>query len=274
MDTPREGSRIRNILAGAVLAGAFAVGGYFFGRDSVVVPPPPAPPETVTPTPTPRPAVVPDALLQRADLIGLAAAAADELAGGPAAPRDSLAGRRFIIRIPFGCAGSEAADAPFGWSYDGDSETLRIRVTPADWTGQSWVSDRLPEDEGDAVEGFWLPRPWTRSERCPTSREAVPADRPSSVGIAQFFGSDSSRVSQRRGRPLEFATNLAPEDAPLQGLHLILEGRIARVPGSRSSALCHAPGAYDRPTCLVAAEFDRVAVENPVTQAEIANWRM
>lgn len=264
----------RNILAAGVIAVALAGLGYIAGRDSVEVPPTP-PPAVPAPVQRPEPAAAPDILLQRADLIRLAAAAADAAAGGPAVS-ENMAGRRFVIRLPFGCSGpSEDADAPFGWSYDAEEQTLRVRVTPQQWIEVPWVAERLEDRKVESVEGFWMPRPWTSSEACPAGQAAVPGERSSSLGIAHFFGAESSRVGQRRGRSLELVERVAAEQLrPGAGFHLLLEGRIAAVPGSEETVLCHTTAAYDRPACLIAAEFDRVAIENPATQRVLAQWQL
>lgn len=264
----------RNILAAGVIAVALAAGGYLVGRGSVDIPPPPPPEAPVRPQ-MPEPAAVPDVLLQRADLIRLASGAADAAAGGPAVS-DQMAGRRFVIRIPFGCAGpSENSETPLGWSYDAEEQRLRVRVTPQQWIEMPWVAGRLEGREVESVEGFWMPRPWTRSEACPAEPPAESGQRSSSLGIAQFFGPESSRVGQRRGRALQTVERLSPDELrPGAGFHLLLEGRIAQIPGGGSTVLCHATGAYDRPTCLIAAEFDRVAIENPATQRVLAQWQL
>ncbi len=281
MDRPSKGSRTRNFIAAAVIGVALAGGGYIVGKDSAVMPPAPPPPEVPQATPEAAEPVIPEVLLQRADLIQLAAAASDALSGGPT-PGNELAGRRFIVRIPFGCGGPAADDmAPLGWRYDAESKTLRVRVTPQDWGKVPWLNERLDGGAIEAIEGFWLPRPWTRSEACPAAAAGVvigpslAGERASSLGIAQFFGPDSSRVGQRRGRALEAVARIEPERIPGErGLHLVLEGRVAQVPGGQEAALCHAATAYDRPTCLISAEFERVAIENPVTQKSIADWRL
>ena len=257
-----------------MIAVALVAGGYLVGRDTVDVPPPPAP-EAPAPVPQPRPAALGDILLHRGDLIRLATAAADAAAGGPAVG-DHLAGRRFAVRLPFGCAGmTEDAEMPFGWSYDAEEQTLRVRITPQQWIEVPWVAERLKGREVESVEGFWMPRPWTSSEACPPQAPAIPGERSSWLGIAHFFGTESSRVGQRRGKALELVERVPPEQLPSgSGFQLLLEGRIARVPGGQDTVLCHAAGAYDRPTCLIAAEFVRVAVENPATLETLAEWQL
>jgi hypothetical protein len=274
MDGPSRATRTRNILAAGVIAVAIAMGGYLVGRGSVEAPPPPVP-KTPAPVREPKPEALPDILLERGDLIRLAAAAADAVGGGPTT-RDDLAGRRFVVRLPFGCAGpTENAEIPFGWSYNAEQQTLRVRITPQQWIEAPWVAERMEEHDIESVEGFWVPRPWTSSESCPPEAPTIPDERSSSLGIAQFFGTDSSRVGQRRGKALQLVERVPPDRLQFgSGFHLLLEGRIASVPGGQGTVLCHAAEAYDRPTCLIAAEFVRVAIENPATQEVLAEWQL
>ena len=189
--------------------------------------------------------------------------------------------------MAFGCDGSSEKGFTTGWSYDEASKTLRVRVTPLDWSDEDWIASTLPGEEEFVVEGFWLPRPWTRSETCPV-RQAKPdgevadtsegqpneGDQASTVGLAQFLGEDSNRNRQRRGRPLEVVANIEPDEIPANGLQLVFEGRIGNLPGTRSSTLCRSDNANVRPACLVAVELERISVVNPASGEEIANWRL
>lgn len=270
MNSPAKGSSIRTWLAAALLGSALAFGGYLLGRESVPEAKPPPPSEVTVPAPKRQPTVLPDPLLSRSDIIGLAAAAADQFGGGPA-PREAFAGRRFLLRIPFGCGGPAGEDVTTGWRYDEASGTLRIKVAPNDWTEQL-RGDGEGEQEIDAVEGFWVPRPWTSNEGCPSAVQAAADRGQSTVGVAQFFGVESNRSGQRRGRPFEFVAKVAPEEVPRAGLQLVIEGRVAQVPGGEASVICDSPVPAARPTCIVAAEFDRVAVRDPASGKELANW--
>jgi len=96
----------------------------------------------------------------------------------------------------------------------------------------------------------------------------------SSLGIAQLFDTDSSRVGQRRGRPLEATVQLDPDDTDLRkGLRLVLEGRVACWPTGRATVLCRATQAYNRPLCLISAKLDLIAVENASNGDRLADWR-
>lgn len=273
MDRDANGSRLRNIVAATVIGAALAGGGYLVGRDNYPLPAPvpiPAAPSPVTPIVPDTPI---DVTLRRADLIRLAAAAADAASGGPEV-EEMLAGKRFVIRIPFGCGTFDSEEErAFNARYDAEDGTLRISVQPKDWTEIAWVAAELERREADRAEGFWVPRPWTRSESCPAA-QGDPANPASNLGIAQVFDADSSRVGQRRGRPFEATVQLGANETDLsKGLLLVLEGRVARWSMGRETVLCRAAQAYDRPLCLVGAKLDSIAVENASNGDRLADWR-
>jgi len=272
MDRDANGSRLRNIIAATVIGAALVGGGYLVGRDRDQTTVPvavPAAPSPVTPEVSDAPV---DIILQRADLIRLASAAADASSGGPAV-EEMREGERFVIRIPFGCGSLDSADErAFSARYTAEDRTLRISVQPKDWNEIPWVAAELERRKADRAEGFWVPRPWTRSETCPAD-QGDPANPASSLGIAQVFDSESSRVGQRRGRPLEATVQLDDGADLSKGLRLILEGRVARWTMGRETVLCHASTAYERPLCLVGAKLDSIAVENASNGQRLADWR-
>jgi len=160
-----------------------------------------------------------------------------------------------------------------GASYKVEDQTLRVSNRPEDWTALPWVATELAQRGANGAEGFWIPRPWTQVETCP-SDEDDPANPSSSLGIAQVFDSDSSRVGQRRGRPLEATIQLDPSEADVsKGLRLVIEGRVARWPKSQDTVLCRAARAYERPACLIGAELGSVSVENVSIGDRLADWR-
>lgn len=272
MDRKANGSPLRNIIAGTVIAAAGAGAGYLAGRESV---PPPgsviATEPATAPLPAPEPAV-PDVALDRADIIQLGNWAADAASGGPAVEH-MLEGRRFVVRIPFGCGATAGSERDQGARYSVEEQTLRVRVLPQDWADLPWVASELSRRGALGAEGFWIPRPWTQGETCP-SDEGDPADPTSSLGIAQMFDSDSSRVGQRRGRALEATVQLDADEADLsKGLKLVIEGRVARWPGGRETVLCRAAKAYERPVCLVGTKLDSISIENASNGDRLADWR-
>lgn len=271
MDRKANGSPLRNIIAGTVIAAASAGAGFVAGRDRVRIPAPVVVTEPATPV-LPAPKVV-EVTLGRADILRLASLAADAASGGSAVD-DMMDGRRFVIRIPFGCGQLTDDGRDMGAAYSVEDETLRVRIQPQDWTDYPWVASELSRREAVGAEGFWIPRPWTGTETCPPD-ETEPADPSSSLGIAQLFDSQSSRVGQRRGRALEATVEVDAADADFsKGLRLVIEGRVVSWPGGRETVLCRAATAYERPVCLVGTKLDSVSIENASNGERLADWRL
>lgn len=235
--------------------------------------------------PTPAGSAASPPRLSRADLIASANEAASAYAAGkqPAAP-DPLVGRTYSIAIAFGCSGptpSPEWDAPglARWSWGDQGKTILLSTTPANWTESAVTAGRSAAPDWEAVEGFWIPRPWMASEECPTVlgdplQTTNIAAAPETVGLAAIFEADSSRVGRRMGRA--YAFTIRPDgDAPLKpaagGYRLILEGRIASYPDGRAIR-CAAAGPDQRPVCVIATKLDRVAYES-VDGQMLSEWR-
>lgn len=277
-DPSQRSSRIA-LAAGIAATLALAIGGYVVGR-TTATPPRPAP-AAAPELPGPRlPALTPP--IGRSDLLAAIAAAADAYAMGRAdTPENAeLVGRRFEIRIPFGCYGASPEDsaASLRWNYDPDDKALRISATPEVWTDIPWVR-ALAGEQVESVEGFWIPRPWSTAESCPTpeARMALPPILPlpqQTVGLAQLFETGGSRVHRRDGKPYQTVERVAPEALQAtEGFRLVLSGRVGAMPGGQPIG-CHSAGAELQPTCLVAVEFDRVAIENPLSGELLAAWNL
>lgn len=278
----------RLAIAGAVAA-LVAIGGagFYLGRTTSPVPADEAPAKTAISTPEPvLPVVEPVPLLDRAGLIYLANAAADAAVSGVALPaevRDS-ANRRFEIAVPFGCAGPAEADseAPLRWRYDEAAQTLRLHVAVTRWTADQWGLAE-PED-GEAIEGFWIARPWSSSGECPPPRPADGAPAPAldgvpeqTLAVAQFFRGDVRREALRDGKPFQSVQRIASDAfAAPRGFRLMLSGRIDRVPGAQGPGApvhCVQPGGpAQRPRCIVAVSLDEVRIENPASGEVLASW--
>jgi len=265
------------LAAGAAVA--LGLGGYVVGRSTAAAPPPPRPAaNTPAETPTPRlPVLTPP--LGRIDLLAAASAAADAYAAGRAGTPENaeLVGRRFEVRIPFGCYGaSPEGGAALRWDYDPAAEALRVSAAPEVWTDVPWVR-ALAGEQTEAVEGFWLPRPWSNAEACPPSeaRMAAPPILPApreTVGLAQFFDTSGSRVPRRDGSPYRTVEKVRLEALrATEGFRLVLSGRIGALPNGQPVG-CQSPTAEIRPVCLVAVEWDRVAIENPLSGELLAEW--
>ena len=271
---------IAGSLVALILAGT---GGFLLGRETV-----PAPSPVVSaPKPAAAPPVVapmPSAprMLTRRDLIELADAAADASASNAPMPAslNRVTGQQFEVFLPFGCKGPAPAvsHAPLQWRYDNESSTLRVRAQPTAWDVSDWW--QTPPAGLEALEGFWITRPWSSQEICqPRRKEAAPsatetrAASAETLGLAQFVTKDTPRQLRRGGRPYESVTRVPPEALRIEaGLRLRLRGRVADFPGGKAVRCTQHGGREQRPVCLIGATFDEVAIENPTTQEVLAVW--
>jgi hypothetical protein len=242
-------------------------------------PPPPSPPVAET-APTRLPTLPPPALGRSDVLLALDAASSAYAAGRPAQEAENLTGRRFSIRQAFGCPGSPSSGEGEGqarWKWNAKKTAIELSLRPADWTeapimggGEHW----------EAVEGFWLVRPWLRDEGCPAvaaSAEgaedaAPPAPSPQTAGLAVVFEQGGSRVGRRDGKAFSFTIRGEPAPKPsAAGYRLVLEGRFTAFPDGRAIR-CRADSPDRRPLCVVAAEVDRVAFEDADGKV-LSEWR-
>lgn len=235
----------------------------------------PAPVEAPTPVPTPTPG------LTRGDLVAAAATAASAFAEGrPVAAADALVGQRFIVRIPFDCPGSAPATSPVpglaGWKRTADEGAIQLVLDPEDWGATSMFAAPEAASLWEAVEGFWISRPWLAAETCPKpllgSAPPVPAS-PQSVGLAAVFETGSSRIGRRDGRAYSFKVRDrggGVSQPPAGGYRLVLSGRIVGFPGGSAFA-CRAAGPDQRPVCIAAVALDRVAFE--ADGSVLSEWR-
>lgn len=240
----------------------------------------PAAPALPVPAPLPPPSV------QRADLLGAIDLARSAYAAGEANPSNALKGRVFSVRQAFGCAGPVAA-APPGqarWAWDKARKAIEISLTPADWTAAPVLAGASGADSHwEAVEGFWLTRPWLRADGCPappilpvtpagqTPPPVPPAAAPV-AGLAAVFETGGSRVSRRDGRAYAFTQRGEPTaEIPLGGYRLLIEGRLTAFPDGYVIR-CRAMSPDAEPVCIAAAEVDRVAVEDASGKL-LREWR-
>jgi hypothetical protein len=263
---------------------------------------------------------VPAPPMDRAALLMAAMKAASAAATG-ADDREAqrtLDGNRFEVRLRFGCDGPAAREnkpsaanpqTAMNWSFDPEHRTLRVRAEPDASKADPTIA-ALAGQTFEAVEGFWVPRPWLLQAACPVSGPA-PADQPTegktakpgasdlpaseaakeaagttdakapapapakpvhSIAIAQFFSPTDSRIGRRDDRPYE-ATRLLDEGVKpsSKGYNLVLSGRLKRLPGGRA-IVCRPISADRPPQCVVSANFDRVWIERPDTRAIVAEW--
>ncbi len=132
----------------------------------------------------------------RGGLIGAASAAADAAAAGAPMPEANarLVNRSFELRLPFGCEGPapDTENVWAAWTYDAGTRALKLVARPETWKDAAWLAEVAPGASPEAVEGFWIRRPWTTSETCPMApppaepaAEAVPPEpHPDAVASA------------------------------------------------------------------------------------------
>jgi hypothetical protein len=251
-------------------------------REAEPVAPPPEPGEPVATAPVTPP--LNPALDRRGLLSAVAEAASAYAAGAEAATASPLAGRQFDIRLAFGCEGAEtspvdgAGDGLARWSWSADRQSLRMSLTPGDWTRSALIAG-AGQDQWEAVEGFWVARPWMVADGCPSIRadplaSGPAAASPQTVGLAAVFETGGSRIGRRNGRAYAHTIRQAG-DAPLvaldAGYRIRLQGRIAAFPDGRAIR-CRAANPNQRPVCVAAVQLDRVAFETPTGEA-LSEWR-
>lgn len=257
----------------------------------------PAPEEAPTTSGTSEPAATPttpsipvrEPGLDRQGLLAAVAGAASAYAAGAARPEtDPLVGQAFDVTLAFGCdgpapapaegAGEGAGDGLARWSWGPERETIRLGLTPGDWTGSALIAG-AGSDEWEAVEGFWIARPWMSSQDCPSLRADPLASgpvgpSPQTVGLAAVFEKGGSRLGRRNGRAYAHAVRaegdavLAP---PQGGYRVRLQGRVVAFPDGRAIR-CRAASPDQRPVCVAAIQLDRVAFQT-ATGEMLSEWR-
>jgi hypothetical protein len=254
------------------------------------------------------PLPVPEAPLTREDLLVAALRAATNFAAGAndSDLQKGLADKKFEFRIRFGCDGPAAAgqEMPFGWSYSAKTGALKVRATPG-LSPKDPAVKAIAGEAFEAVEGFWVRRPWMFAAACPKQDEAsvkvqdaAAADTmkgkdtsgkaadaagqatPAAggpditsrlVGIAQFFTASGPRTMRRSGRPYEATKKLPANQAPSGGFDLVLTGRLVALPNGHVIACTHS-GSGEQPSCVISVEFGKVSIERADTHEQLAQW--
>jgi len=237
--------------------------------------------------PTAEPPLDREALL----LAVIRAASAAGLGEDDRQAQNKLDGDRFELRLRFGCPGAAGRQRPggaFNVRYDAEDRTLRLRAAPNVGADHPLIAAAASQAV-EAVEGFWVGRPWLLSPDCPAVRpqsapatpteakraaktgphEAAPAPR---VAIAQFFTDADPRTRRRNQRAYEAISKLAVDEAPsAQGYDLVLSGRLKKLPNGRVVA-CAVESEDVPPACIISAQFDRVWIERPDSRETLAEW--
>ena len=243
------------------------------------------------------PLPVAEAPMDRAAILLAVARAASATALGQGDDRQQrhLDGKRFEVRLRFGCnpgARTKEDGGRFGVSFDEKDRTLRLRASP-DLGIEDEAAAALAGQGVEAVEGFWIERPWLLTDGCPATPQpqpqphaepeapkaekkpeaAAPFQPPGPrIGVAQFFTKTDPRTGRRDHRPYEATETLGEDEQPsAEGYNLVLSGRLRAQPLGRVIS-CHATGVDAPPKCIVSADFDRVWIENPRSTEILAHW--
>lgn len=224
--------------------------------------------------------------LRRAELLAAVNAAASEVAAGNTLPKSNLglSNRTFDLRLPIGC--SDGLTGTWGeWRFDPASRVLRVNVRRQNWTDDPAFRDLAPQGSFDAIEGFWIERPWTTSEKCPPAvgaplaGESAPAKDPKAetpsqqtLALAQYFSPEAPRTLRRGSRPYAHTSKL-PESAQGRTLDLRIK-LVGRITGFSDGQPihCRVAATMQRPVCAVAVQFSEVVLEDAETGERLAEW--
>jgi hypothetical protein len=207
----------------------------------------------------------------------------------------ALDGRRFELRLRFGCPNEDVAQGDTRIvRLDSERRVVRIEIGP-EIERDTPLADETAGSEFEAVEGFWIRRPWMLDAACPrpaaqasapggTERPATDAAAPIDaanaeprsqpaphVGIAQFFTQTDARTHRRDGRAYQAADELEEGETPSSaGYDLIIQGRLQSLPGG--TVISCRPNGARQPSCLISARFEQVSLERADTGELIAEW--
>lgn len=250
--------------------------------------------------------------MNRGELVNTLARAASAYAAGETEAGESLNGRRFAVRLPFGCQGAGETSVTLApglaaWRRVNEARDIELRLEPADWLASPVLDGGAALNEAWAgVEGFWIARPWLALETCPPTRAAAPATTPPApaageeieaeagnqtqetpplptialadpltAGLAAYTPLGGSRIGRREGQPYVYVLRgeaEAPAQRPERGWRVLLEGRIGAFPDGRS-VRCRAASRDQRPVCIAAIQVDKVAFEDASSGRQLAEWR-
>lgn len=232
--------------------------------------------------------------LSRRELLLAAGEAASDFAAGvdDRERQRELDGRPFSFAIRL-CEG-DAGGASYRSSFDEESRVLRLEVRP-DINAGSPLLEQLSGSAIEAVEGFWIRRPWLLGPACPTlAPAALAAERPEPgpaagpsiegtqrpaertpepplprVGIAEFHDQASDRSNRRGNRPYEITRRL-PEGTRAGPVDLLIQGRLRALPAGRA-IVCTGGSADTPPTCIISVRIDSVSLRQPGGEV-LAEW--
>ena len=232
--------------------------------------------------------------LSRRELLLAAAEATSDFAAGmdDTERQRELDGRPFSLAIRF-CEG-DTDEALFRSSFDEESRVVRLEVRP-DIDASSPLIQQLKERAIEAVEGFWIRKPWLLEPACPTMAPAGPTTEPPNaevggepstetmqeqaegrpqwvprIGIAEFHDQTSDRSARRGNRPYEVTKRL-PEGARMGPVDMVIQGRL-RALTTGKVIVCTGGSASMPPSCIISARVDAVSLRQTGGDV-LGEWR-
>jgi hypothetical protein len=210
----------------------------------------------------------------------------------------NLDGKLFKLRLRFGCGPAASSDPARSWSFDEEKRVLRVKVEP-EIDIQTALVAALGVKEVEAVEGFWVRRPWMLTSGCPISQPSPLASSPSRsepsdvsptkapapavatvsasgdpesrIAIVQLFTEGDSRTHRRDRRAYENTKEDAADPAINAGFDLTIAGRLRRLPNGRVIA-CTITDIDTPPSCVISAKFEQVSIERGDNGEVLATW--
>jgi hypothetical protein len=212
-------------------------------------------------------AVIAENQLDREDVIlaALDATTAAALGKDDHAAQAQLKGRKFEVRLRFGCPGMSKMARSL--AYDDKEQVLRAKVS-SDLAEQPLPMSDLLYRTYEGGVGFVLGQPWLLSAGCPQGDFAKMISGQPTIVLAQLFTADESRA-QRPGGEYALTKPMEPEEVPKEGLDLIVSGRLTELADGRS---IHCGARDGAPVCLVAGKIDRVAFTRPGSDQPLGEW--
>lgn len=228
--------------------------------------------------------------LDRGQLLLAVAQAASNAALGRTDVEGQLAldGKPFELRLRFGCPTDQ--DGSRAWAYDEKRRKLSLRIEP-EIAARDTVIQGLGQQGYEAVEGFWVRRPWQLAADCSAPVEskvattsAAAGAEPHSpataeplgpiprIGLAQFYTAEESRTHRRDSRAYA-ASKVLPEGSKPsdRGYDLVIKGRLRKL-ASGVVVACRNRGSSAPPDCVASALIDSVAILNPNGGETLAEW--
>lgn len=232
----------------------------------------------------------------RADILAAVASAADEVAATNPLPQSNLelTNRSFELTMPIAC--EDGATGTWGsWRFDPLSRVLRVNFSRQNWAAVPLFADLANGQTFETAEGFWIERPWTRSEQCPGSvdnaaksgipknggkaslenletpspEQAAPDNR---LALVQYFSSDAPRRLLRGKRPYAYTAKLPKNAEPTpRAFRVRIEGRITAFDDGQP-VHCVNRQTSKPPVCAVAVEFGKITLEDATTGETLADW--